>query len=128
MTPVTTLISPLSVWMAHSAMLAGFFTSFGISFSSIADVPECLLLTDLTTSEVKQTLEAIYLQSDTKVYPNILERTSDFVKQELSVYGDETKVNIDSVKLFGSNSNNEVFDGCTKEATLDNNYFPPFCK
>ena len=117
-----TLVCVDGTLAAHSAMLAGFFTSFGISFSSIEDVPECLLLPDLTTSEVKQTLEAIYLQSYTKVFPNLLERTSDFVKQELSVYGDDTKANIDSVKLFGSHYNTDS----KKEATVVNNHFPPF--
>ena len=95
-----TLVCADASLLAHAVMLAPLFTSFGISFPSREEVPECLFLPDLTTVEVKQALKALYLQSNLNHFLALVKKTPALVKIELLDYveSSEPKVILDEFK------------------------------
>ena len=74
---------------AHAAILAQFLTSLGIKFSSSDDVPDCLVLPDLGTTEVECELKKIYSGQKATVLCELLKRTEQTVKLEIGDYVDE---------------------------------------
>ena len=59
-----TLVCADGTLATHAAMIAGLFTSYDLNFSSKEEVPDLLLLPDLTLKEVKYALQKIYLQNN----------------------------------------------------------------
>ena len=84
---------------AHSAMLAGFIASFGISITSTMDVPEFLFLPELTISEVQKSLEAIYFPIGTQNIQRPEEKTPASIENVESDCADDIEDNFDSVQF-----------------------------
>ena len=68
---------------AHTALLAPFFASLGLEFSSTDDVPELLLLPDLAQRDVEGGLKKIYGGHKATVLFELLKSTKDFAKLEI---------------------------------------------
>ena len=68
---------------AHTALLAPFFASLGLEFSSTDDVPEFLLLPDLAQRDVEGGLKNIYGGHKATVLFELLKSTKDFAKLEI---------------------------------------------
>ena len=103
---------------AHAPMLAGLFTSFGISFRSREEVPECLFLPDLTTSEVQNALQDLYLQNNLNSFLEAFKKSLTPVKLELGDYVDniEPKFEVDDHidDKFNIPEDNDNKDGTPK--------------
>ena len=78
----------------HAVMLAGLFTSFGISFLSREEVPECVFLPDLATATVQEAIKDRYLECDPNKLQKIL-KPKHIVKIEVEDHEViETKCNV----------------------------------
>jgi len=84
----------------HAAMLAGLFTSFGITFPTREEVAECLFLPDLTMAQVEDALKMVYMGHKHDVLTSKLKNLNSLIKMELSDYVEQTepKVVVDDEK------------------------------
>ena len=55
---------------SHAAILAPMFERFNIRFPFRGELPECIFIPDLTTTEVKKTLEILYLKNSGDLLQN----------------------------------------------------------
>ena len=76
---------------AHVALLAPFFASLGLKFSSSDDVPDFLLLPDLAKRDVEDDLKKIYSGHKAIILLELLRSVKDIVKLEISDYVDEVE-------------------------------------
>ena len=112
---------------AHAVMLDPLFRGFGISFLSREEVPECLLLPDLTTSVVFKALKSLYLQNKRDILQNTRVKTKKEVKKkEISNYDQEGKDNnetvIADISLEQNNLVNISCNLCAKKFSQGQDY------
>ena len=97
---------------AHAAILAPFLVGFGIKFSSNDDVPDCLVLPDLGSSEVEGELKKIYSGQKPTSLLDLFRRKEATVKLELSDYVDELESKpFENVDLDTKESLHDDFSG-----------------
>ena len=97
---------------AHAAILAPFLVGFGIKFSSNDDVPDCLVLPDLGSSEVEGELKKIYSGQKPTSLLDLFRRKEATVKLELSDYVDQLESKpFENVDLDTKESLHDDFSG-----------------
>ena len=88
-----TLVCEDGILPAHAAMLAGLFTSFGITQSIQVKEPDCVFFPDVTTTDMQQALKALYLHNNANLLRKILNRSKSKVEKEASSDGCNTASN-----------------------------------
>ena len=99
----------------HAVLLAPLFSSFGLSFLSSEEMPDCLFLVGLTTSEVYHALKDLYLQNNIELLRKALKRSSLAVKTEKLDESDLKEDITDSHNLYSDND--DVGDDLKVEVT-----------
>ena len=79
---------------AHSAVLAGLLSSLGLTFPSRLDVPDYLLLPDLTLAELQQALRDLYVDNRMDTLLQLLGHRSMGEEECKDVFTSEDKLNI----------------------------------
>ena len=82
---------------AHVAILAPFFSTYGINFLPGEESPECLFLPNFTTTEVFKALRNLYHQNKAKVLHYTMDEPYKAIKSEANEESDEEKENITGI-------------------------------
>ena len=96
---------------SHVAILAPMFERFNIRFPFRGELPECIFIPDLTTTEVKKTLETLYLKNSGDVLQNkreeILNAENIHVEEVNNDYDNKVPIMMEnSYNYIGNHSEN----------------------
>ena len=92
---------------AHSAVLSVLFTHLGLTFPSRAEVPDCLLLPDLSMTQIKLALKHLYLENRVESLMELLTSRHVAVKEESKDTSDTKKIKYESCLEKKGSSNDE---------------------
>jgi len=67
----------------HTPMLASILVNLGVSCSADQERPECLMIPDLRSAEVREALQVLYLKNDSSSLKDLLRMTQVSVKSEI---------------------------------------------